>query len=96
LPTRAGRKQLFKINLKGIQLSEQIDWATLYEITEGYSGADITCVCRDAAMMPLRRKLAEGLDIAAVKQMASEVNAPLVMTDFLEALKNVSKSVGPE
>jgi len=96
LPTRAGREQLFKINLKGIQLSEQIDWATLHEITEGYSGADITCVCRDAAMMPLRRKLAEGLDIAAVKQMASEVNAPLVMTDFLEALKNVSKSVGPE
>jgi len=47
-------------------------------------------------MMPLRRKLAEGLDIAAVKQMASEVNAPLVMTDFVEALKNVSKSVGPE
>ncbi len=96
LPTRAGREQLFKINLKGIQLSEQIDWATLHEITEGYSGADITCVCRDAAMMPLRRKLAEGLDIAAVKQMANEVNAPLVMTDFLEALKNVSKSVGPE
>lgn len=96
LPTRAGREQLFKINLKGIQLSEQIDWTTLHEITEGYSGADITCVCRDAAMMPLRRKLAEGLDIAAVKQMASEVNAPLVMTDFLEALKNVSKSVGPE
>jgi katanin p60 ATPase-containing subunit A1 len=25
--------------------------------TDGYSGADIKCVCREAALLPMRRKL---------------------------------------
>lgn len=57
LPTEKGREELFKINLKHIELDADIDWKKLVEITDGYSGADISNVCRDAAMMPMRRKL---------------------------------------
>jgi katanin p60 ATPase-containing subunit A1 len=57
---------LFKINLKGIQVSEDLNWNKMIEDTDGYSGADIANVCRDAAMMPLRRKLAEGFDITKI------------------------------
>jgi len=63
LPTPVGREQLFKINLKGCQVSESVDFTELIRITEGYSGADLASVCRDAAMMPLRRKIASGIDI---------------------------------
>ena len=47
-------------------MSEDLNWAKMIEETEGYSGADIANVCRDAAMMPLRRKLAEGFDISKI------------------------------
>ena len=60
LPTGEGRGQLFKINLKEINLLENIDWEQLVKKTEGYSGADISNVCREAAMMPMRRRLLSG------------------------------------
>lgn len=52
-------------------------------------------VCRDAAMMPMRRKIAEGglsiLEIAKVDQ--KEIDIPISMKDFEEAIKNISRSV---
>ena len=60
LPNEKGRKQLFDINLRGIKIGEDIIWDTLCKKTKGYSGADISNVCRDATMMPLRKKLLEG------------------------------------
>jgi len=58
LPTDNGRSELFKINLKGLPLAEDsIDWGRLVALTDGYSGADITNVCREASYMPMRRKM---------------------------------------
>lgn len=55
LPTAVGREQLFKINLKGVKIAEDVDFNAMISMTEGYSGADLANVCRDAAMMPLRK-----------------------------------------
>ena len=57
LPDSVGRRALFDINLKGIKISEGIDFDKLVAMTEGYSGADMANVCREAAMMPLRKKI---------------------------------------
>lgn len=57
LPSASGRKQLFTVNLKGIALEDNVDFDGLVKKTDGYSGADISNVCREAAMMPMRRKL---------------------------------------
>ena len=57
LPEPEGRLQLFKINLKSVKLASDINWDKLVQMTEGYSGADLANVCRDASMMPLRKKL---------------------------------------
>ena len=65
-------------------------------MANGYSGADIANVCREAAMMPMRRKILVGNmnfdDISKINQEEFEV--PITMEDFREALKNIQKSVG--
>ena len=66
--------------------------------TKGYSGADIASVCRDAAMMPMRRKLLSvrakgGLNAENVNKIKEDVDVPISMKDFKEALANTSKSV---
>ena len=55
LPTEKGLKQLFDINMKGLKVAADVDFSKLIKRVKGYSGADIANVCRDAAMMPLRK-----------------------------------------
>lgn len=59
LPGKVGRRKMFDINLKDVKISPNIDWDKLVENTKGCSGADICNVCRDAAYMPMRRKLTQ-------------------------------------
>lgn len=95
LPSEKGRQQLFEINLKGIKTDEGIDWQELIKKTKGYSGADIANVCREAAMMPMRRKLLEGeVNFDEISKMNhDDLDVPITMADFNEALKNIQKSV---
>ncbi len=55
LPTEIGRRALMNIALKDSNVSSDIDWDYLVKKSEGYSGADITNVIREAAMLPIRR-----------------------------------------
>ena len=46
LPDFETRKQLLKINLKDVPLASDVDLNEIAEKLEGYSGSDITSVCR--------------------------------------------------
>lgn len=56
LPEEAARKRMFDIHIGGTlnSLSTK-DWQSLAGMTEGYSGADIGIVVREALMMPIRK-----------------------------------------
>jgi len=60
LPEDYGRKKLFEINSKNIKVDEKINWDKLVSKSKGYSGADIANVCREAALMPMRKMLEDG------------------------------------
>jgi len=52
-----GRKELFRINLKSVKTADDVDLDELAARSKGYSGADITNVCRDASFMSLRKRI---------------------------------------
>jgi len=53
-PSRAGRIKIFRIHTEDIPLAKNVDIEELADMTEGYVGADIEAVCREAVMLSLR------------------------------------------
>ncbi|KAM6906288.1 katanin p60 ATPase-containing subunit A1 isoform 2-T2 [Lycodopsis pacificus] len=93
LPSTDGRVQLLKINLTELELASNVDLDKIAEQLEGYSGADITNVCRDASLMAMRRRI-EGLTPEEIRNISrDEMHMPTTMEDFESAMKKVSKSV---
>ena len=94
LPDLAARTALFQLNLRQLRLDEGVDVGGLAGLCEGYSGADITNVCRDASMMSMRRMIA-GKSGEEIKRMRrEEMEQPITQADFVEALSRVQSSVG--
>jgi transitional endoplasmic reticulum ATPase len=77
-PDRKGRLKIFKIHTKNTPLAEDVDLEALADTTEGYVGADIESVCREAVLTALR----ENFDIEKIE-----------MRHFREALKKVKPTI---
>ncbi|MBR9701256.1 AAA family ATPase [Candidatus Woesearchaeota archaeon] len=54
VPDRKMRKSIFKVHLKDMSIAKDVSVENLINETEGYVGADIAAVCREAAMLALR------------------------------------------
>ena len=90
LPSEVGRRALLEISMKDLETEPDVAWDQIVQRTENYSGADITNVCREAAMMPLRRRLkASGINVSEIDQLRKEVDVPVSNRDFMDALKNI-------
>jgi len=74
-------KEIFKIHADSMPLSKDVLLDELARKAQGYSGADIEAICREAAMNALR----EDVDATEVSRR-----------DFDEAMERVGPSVAPE
>ncbi|MEM3489550.1 MAG: AAA family ATPase, partial [Nitrososphaerota archaeon] len=79
-PDEKSRLQILKIYTQKMPLAEDVSLEKLASMTEGYSGADLESLCREAGMAVLRRDR----DAAYV-----------AWADFQEALKIVKPSISP-
>ena len=92
IPDRNSRSEIFEIHSRGMPLGEDADLAHLADITHGFVGADLEALCREAAMICLRRIMPE-IDFAQAgipyeKLAELEVS----MDDFLTAMRMVEPS----
>jgi len=81
IPDEDARLEIFRLYTKGMPLADEVDLTTLARVTQGYSGADIEALCREAGMQILRR----GIDSRGVS-----------MEDFKKAMDTVGPSIPPE
>ncbi len=80
-PDEVSREEIFKIHAKKMPLTTDVDLKVLAKEAEGYVGADIEAVCREAGMITLRK------DPESTK---------VPMPSFREAMKKVAPSITKE
>ncbi len=96
-PDKSARLQIFKIHTKDMPLDEDVNLDELAAITEGYTGADIEAVVREAALEAAREDLnAQKVAmrhfraaIAKIKASVTEeakVQYEKIMTDFKRSM----------
>ena len=93
LPSREARSKIFETHMEDVEVSPTVEYDELADLTEGYSGRDISVVCREAAMEPIR-------DLQRTGRMDDEQEIldirPVSRDDFLHAIENIRPATPPE
>eukprot|EP00736_Rhodelphis_marinus_P006710 Rmarinus@m.3336 len=94
LPDLPARQEILKIHLKDVKLSDDVDLARVAEKTDGFSGADIYNLCRDACMEPMRRLMGnQSIEELVKMKNQGSFDASVQMSDFETALSHTQASV---
>lgn len=88
LPDLEARQAIFKIHTKGVEHAPEVNFEELAMLSEGYSGADIALICREAIMMPVRE-----LDAAGALTDTSVKVRHVAKGDFTLAMEKIRPSV---
>ncbi|MCD6428834.1 MAG: AAA family ATPase, partial [Desulfurococcales archaeon] len=80
-PDKKARLEILKVHTRKVPLADDVDLEKLAELTEGYSGADLEALVREAVVLALREKFEA---------------RPISMKYFMQALKVVKPSLSRE
>ncbi|MFA4819864.1 MAG: AAA family ATPase [Candidatus Aenigmatarchaeota archaeon] len=94
VPNKEGRKEILQIHTRGMPLDKNVDLIHIADITYGYVGADITALCKEAAMHALRRVLPDLGAIKGDRPIPQDILKKLIVTkeDFEYSMKMVGPS----
>ncbi|GBF36848.1 CDC48 family AAA ATPase [Methanofervidicoccus abyssi] len=94
LPDKEARYEIFKVHTKKMPLAEDVDLKKLAEKTEGYTGADIEAICREAAMIALRENInAEKVEMRHFEEAMKKIK-PSVRKEDMEIYKRLAEEYG--
>jgi len=88
VPDMAMREKIFKLHTKSMPLSN-VDLKEIAQQTDGYVGADIEAICREAAILALR----ENIDADKVTQKNFEAALKVVRASVNQEIVNAYKEL---
>jgi len=92
IPDQNARLTILEVHSRGMPLSEDVNLNKLAEITHGFVGADLQALCRESAMLCLRKVIPE-MDLGASNiPYETMMNLKVSMDHFFEALKEIEPS----
>jgi len=86
-PDRESRLQILKIHTKNKPLSDDVNLQQLADLSEGYTGADISSMSSAAVMLALRKHILKYPNPDEAEKFARELK--LHMQEFEEAMKKI-------
>jgi transitional endoplasmic reticulum ATPase len=92
VPDKQARQEILEIHSRGMPLAEDVEPERLASITHGFVGADLTALCREAAMSALRRLMPDIDFVQAQIPYEKLMSLQVTMGDFDIALKEVEPS----
>src|SRR6266851_2692841 len=96
VPDVRGRTEILRIHSRDAALANDIDLARLAPLTPGFVGADLEALCREAAMIALRRVLPHIDYERGYIPYETLVNLYITMADFQAALREIEPSTTRE
>ena len=93
VPDAEARRKIFEVHTRDKPLAEGVDLADLADRTDGYVGADIEAVCREASMAASR----EFINSVSPEEVDDTIgNVRVTREHFQQALEEVGASVDAE
>jgi len=92
VPDKEARKEILQVHIRGMPIKD-LNIDEIIEITNGFSGADISALCKEAALKAIKR-LMPLINKESGKHLSREILDKLIIThqDFLDALNVVEPS----
>ena len=91
VPGRKGRADILEVHLRDMPLTDDVSIDELTSMTQGFVGADLAALCREAAMNCLSNRMKElDLDKPVPSQVLEKMRVS--MSDFTDALSEVEPS----
>jgi transitional endoplasmic reticulum ATPase len=93
-PDKKERTKIFEVHLRGKPIGEDVDVEDLAKRTDGYVGADIAAIVKEAVMSALREFITSGISEEHVNEALK--NIVIKKKHFETAIKGVRPTVTPK
>jgi len=91
-PNKQGRLEILKIHTRRMPLAKDVDIDKLAEKTEGYVGADIETLCREAGLLALREDIKAKEVTKKHFEMALNKVKPSIGKDLMERYQEIEET----